>query len=82
MAKLDRARARGVKLGRPRVHVPLAIAGPLRDSGMSIRELARELKLSPATLHRALAARPRPKNGAPAEAPQRARTKRAARPSR
>ena len=54
-AGLDAARRRGAQLGRPRVHVPVAEAIRLRRQGLSLRQVARKLKVGVATLHRALA---------------------------
>jgi putative DNA-invertase from lambdoid prophage Rac len=64
-AGLARCKAKGIKLGRPPVRVDVARAVALRDGGMSIREIASELKVKPSTLHRALqAAGPFQKGGA------------------
>ena len=49
------ARRRGKRLGRPRVHVPLAQAERLLASGRSVTTVAQELGVSRATLRRALA---------------------------
>ena len=49
------ARRRGKRLGRPRVHVPLAQAERLLAEGCSVSGAARELGISRATLRRALA---------------------------
>ncbi len=55
-AGLDAARRRGVKIGRPRVHVPIVKARAMMASGMSLRATARKLKIGAATLFRALKA--------------------------
>jgi DNA invertase Pin-like site-specific DNA recombinase len=55
-AGLDAARRRGAQIGRPRVHVPVAEAIRLRRQGLSLRQVARKLKVGVATLHRALRA--------------------------
>jgi DNA invertase Pin-like site-specific DNA recombinase len=56
-AGLDAARRRGIRIGRPRVHVDLERAIKLRAAGKSLRETARILGVGAATLHRALGAR-------------------------
>jgi DNA invertase Pin-like site-specific DNA recombinase len=53
-AGLDAARRRGIRIGRPRVHVDIDRAVKLRASGKSLRETARLLGVGAATLHRAL----------------------------
>lgn len=56
-AGLDRARARGVKLGRPARHVSAAqliVARRLRANGVSIRKTALQVGVSKTVLHRAL----------------------------
>jgi DNA invertase Pin-like site-specific DNA recombinase len=55
-AGIASARRRGVRVGRPPVHVDVPRAMELRASGMSLREVARELKVGAATVHRALSA--------------------------
>jgi putative DNA-invertase from lambdoid prophage Rac len=50
------ARRRGSKIGRPRRRVDLDLARELRQSGKTLRQVAAELGVGPATLHRALAA--------------------------
>ena len=49
-AGLARARRNGTRLGRPEKHVPERILAPVR--GLSVREAARKLGVSPATAHR------------------------------
>ena len=49
-AGLARARRNGTRLGRPEKHVPERILAPVR--GLSVREAARRLGVSPATAHR------------------------------
>ncbi len=61
-AGLAAAKRRGKRLGRPRVHVPLAQAYTLLDRGLSLAATARELGVSRATLQRVL-------NNVPAAAP-------------
>lgn len=51
------ARRRGKRIGRPRVHVPVAEARRLLKQGLSLAAVARELRLSRSTLRRALAKR-------------------------
>jgi len=54
-AGLRNARAKGKKLGRPRVAVDTARMGRLRSQGRSIREIARELGCSRSIVHKTLA---------------------------
>ena len=49
-AGLARARRNGTRLGRPEKHVPESVLGSVR--GLSVREAARRLGVSPATAHR------------------------------
>ncbi len=49
-AGLARARKQGRRLGRPQRPVPEAVLAPVR--GLSVREAARQLGVSPATAHR------------------------------
>jgi len=49
------ARRRGSKIGRPRRRVDVDLARELRASGKTLRQVAAELGVGPATLHRALA---------------------------
>jgi DNA invertase Pin-like site-specific DNA recombinase len=51
---LERARRKGVKLGRPQAHINISYARQLRAQGMSIREVARRLGVGASTLHKAL----------------------------
>ncbi len=53
-AGLRAARKRGQRLGRPRVHVPIAKAQTLLGRGMSVTAVARELGVARATLQKAL----------------------------
>jgi DNA invertase Pin-like site-specific DNA recombinase len=53
-AGLAAAVRRGVRIGRPRVHVDVPRALALRAEGKSIRGVARELRVGAATLMRAL----------------------------
>ena len=68
-AGLSAARRRGKRLGRPRVHVPLAQASLLLDRGLSVAAVARELGVSRATLQRCLHEASARIAGAPAVAP-------------
>lgn len=54
-AGLAAAIRRGVKVGRPRVVVDIDRARALRQEGKTFRQVARELGVGAATLHRALA---------------------------
>ena len=56
-AGLDRARAEGTVLGRPRVVVDRDKVWRLRDSGKSIREIKDAMRLSHGTVQRAIQAR-------------------------
>ena len=53
-AGLQAARRRGKRLGRPRVHVPVAKAQTLLGKGLSLTAVARELGIARATLQKAL----------------------------
>ncbi len=53
-AGMERARREGKQIGRPPVVVDLARALELRSSGLSIRRIARELRVGASTVHRAL----------------------------
>lgn len=53
-AGLDRARARGVKLGRPKRRLDLRPARKLQKEGLSVRQIATRLRLPESTLRRAL----------------------------
>ena len=53
-AGMAAARRRGKRVGRPRVHVPLAQAKALVSDGMSVSAVALQLGVSRATLQRAL----------------------------
>jgi len=55
---LEKARADGKELGRPRVLVDRENLLRLRESGASIRQIAPRRKLSHGTVQRALAAQP------------------------
>jgi DNA invertase Pin-like site-specific DNA recombinase len=54
-AGLETARAKGKRLGRPRVAVDATRIGRLRSQGRSIREIARELGCSRSVVHKTLA---------------------------
>jgi len=58
-AGIAAARRRGKRIGRPRVHVPLARANALLCQGVSIAATARQLGVSRATLQRLLKTVPR-----------------------
>ena len=53
-AGLDRARARGIRLGRPKAWVEPHEIATLRRAGLSFPQIARRLRCSPATLRRRL----------------------------
>jgi putative DNA-invertase from lambdoid prophage Rac len=53
-AGLERAKAKGIRLGRPTKRVDVARARRLLNGGASLRAVARELRVPVATLHRAL----------------------------
>lgn len=78
MAGLRRARAQGRRLGRPRLHhVDPAGAGALLATGMSLRAVARQLKVHPTAITRVLAHH-RVENGATAQPGNSVATRRAA----
>jgi DNA invertase Pin-like site-specific DNA recombinase len=52
-AGLRNARAKGKTLGRPRANVDLIQIAPLRNSGVSMREIATQLGVGIGTLYRA-----------------------------
>jgi DNA invertase Pin-like site-specific DNA recombinase len=56
LAGIQNARARGVRFGRPRVGFDIAAAVRMRKQGMSVREVARTVGVSPATVFRVLRA--------------------------
>src|SRR5690348_11627609 len=56
-AGLRNARAKGRRLGRPRVALDISKVTALRASGASWRAISRELKISVGTLHRAVQSR-------------------------
>lgn len=53
-AGIERARRKGIRLGRPKRRVDVRRAKRLRAKGLSFREVARELDVPVSTLHRAL----------------------------
>jgi putative DNA-invertase from lambdoid prophage Rac len=55
-AGLARAKRDGIRLGRPATRIDLAVARELQGDGLSVRAIAKRLKVPPSTLHRALAA--------------------------
>jgi DNA invertase Pin-like site-specific DNA recombinase len=55
-AGLERSRRQGKQIGRPKATINLPAALALRGMGLSIRQMARELKIGASTLHRLLAA--------------------------
>ena len=57
-AGLQAARKRGQRLGRPRVHVPLAEARRLLERGCSMSSVARKLSVARSTLKRELSKNP------------------------
>ena len=63
LAGIQNARARGVRFGRPRVGFDIAAALAMRKEGKSIREVARSVGVSPATLFRVLRALGQPEEG-------------------
>jgi DNA invertase Pin-like site-specific DNA recombinase len=59
MAGLDRARAQGKQLGRPRAAVDGPRIAKLRREGLSLRQIARQLELSKDAVARSLSQKPR-----------------------
>src|SRR5262245_44683510 len=55
-AGLERAKARGIRLGRPRILLTVQELVSLRGQGLSVGEIARRFKCSRATVRRCLAA--------------------------
>jgi len=53
-AGIAAARKRGKRLGRPPVHIDICTALRLQRKGMSVRKMAKKLKVGASTLHRAL----------------------------
>ena len=53
-AGLDRARAKGIRLGRPKVRTDPEEIAALRNQGLSFYQIGRQLRCSPATLRRRL----------------------------
>ena len=53
-AGLERAKARGIRLGRPRVPVATHELVTLREQGLSVGEMARQLRCSRSTVRRCL----------------------------
>ena len=53
-AGLAHARAKGQRLGRPRLEIDLARVESLRKDGRSIRQIAQTLHVSPASVHKTL----------------------------
>ena len=51
---LERARRRGIRLGRPARRVDVRLARELETEGASLRTIARRLKVPTTTLHRAM----------------------------
>jgi DNA invertase Pin-like site-specific DNA recombinase len=49
-AGLRNARSKGVRLGRPRAHVEMSELLKLRNAGMTLRQIADQTKISPATV--------------------------------
>jgi len=54
---IERAKRKGVVLGRPKVQIDMEKAKILRGQGKSLKEIANELKVSQETLRRALLAK-------------------------
>ena len=54
-AGLRNARAKGTRLGRPRMNVDAARIGRLRSQGRTVREIADELGYSRSLVHKTLA---------------------------
>jgi DNA invertase Pin-like site-specific DNA recombinase len=63
LAGIQNARTRGVRFGRPRVGFDIAAAVAMRKQGMSVREVAKTVGVSPATLFRVLRALEQSRDG-------------------
>jgi DNA invertase Pin-like site-specific DNA recombinase len=74
----ERARARGIKIGRPALDLNIAQIASLRDQGCSIREISEQLGIGVGSVHRALKTVPKhcakqgaknPRNSSPSGKP-------------
>jgi DNA invertase Pin-like site-specific DNA recombinase len=54
VAGIERAKRKGRKLGRPRVHLDRESARELRDGGLSYREIAARLRVSVGKVHQVI----------------------------
>jgi DNA invertase Pin-like site-specific DNA recombinase len=63
LAGLKRARAQGVRIGRPRVLVDVRKAVAMMAEGRSLRTVAREMQVAPSTLSAAVRKHPLPAAG-------------------
>ena len=59
-AGMARAKADGTRIGRPRVAIDIRRALELRNAGLGVKQIARQLGVPRSTLHRALQAIPKP----------------------
>lgn len=80
IAGMERARASGLHVGRPRASIPLAVVQSLASAGCSLNEIARRYEVSPRTLARRLRAELpmlaiADKRGMPRKAPQATETR-------
>jgi putative DNA-invertase from lambdoid prophage Rac len=68
-AGVERARRQGKRIGRPQAELDLDRALDLRTRGLSVRQIARELRVPRSTLHRALLAVPKLPSNTPSDLP-------------
>ncbi|MBI2448621.1 recombinase family protein [Candidatus Microgenomates bacterium] len=55
-AGIAKARARGTKLGRPKIKIDIDLLKKLKNKGLSIRKIAKELEVPKSTVHSHLCA--------------------------
>lgn len=60
VAGMERARKKGIRIGRPEVPIDLKLARALQAQGKSVRDISQQIRVPKSTVHRALS---RPKRG-------------------
>lgn len=60
LAGMERARKKGIRIGRPEVSIDVELARSLHERGASVREIAQHLRVPKTTVHRVIK---RPKRG-------------------